>query len=104
MFLYNVNPAEYKRTVSWVHSLLTLLLALAFERPSTSHSLSEVAGGTPEENAETFRLLLTSGENIPERLTPQLDFVLLNAAALLVVAGVANLLTFLVRRGSVMGI
>ena len=55
-----------------------------------THSLSEVAGGTPEENAETFKLLLTSGENIPERLTPQLDFVLLNAAALLVVAGVAK--------------
>ena len=54
------------------------------------HALSEVSGGTPEENAETFRLLLTSGEAIPERLTPVLDFVLMNSAALLVVAGVAK--------------
>jgi len=53
------------------------------------HALSEVAGGTPEENAETFKLLLTSGSNIPGRLTPVLHFVLMNAAALLVVAGVA---------------
>ncbi|KAL6303164.1 anthranilate phosphoribosyltransferase TrpD [Sparassis latifolia] len=54
------------------------------------HPLAAVAGGTPAENAETFRLLLTSGENIPERLTPVLHFVLLNAAALLVVAGLAE--------------
>ncbi|KAI0662130.1 glycosyl transferase family, a/b domain-containing protein [Cubamyces menziesii] len=55
-----------------------------------SHPLSAVAGGTPEENAETFKALLCSGSNIPERLTPVLDFVLMNAAALLVVAGVAQ--------------
>jgi len=56
----------------------------------TVHSLSAVAGGTPAENAETFKLLLNSGRNIPERLTPVLHFVLLNASALLVVAGVAT--------------
>ncbi|OCH92833.1 anthranilate phosphoribosyltransferase [Obba rivulosa] len=55
-----------------------------------THPLAAVAGGTPAENAETFKLLLTSGDGIPERLTPQLHFVLLNAAALLVVAGVAG--------------
>ncbi|KAK7689973.1 hypothetical protein QCA50_006613 [Cerrena zonata] len=55
-----------------------------------THSLADVAGGTPTENAETFKQLLTSGENIPEKLTPHLDFVLLNAAALLVVSGVAK--------------
>ncbi|PCH40474.1 anthranilate phosphoribosyltransferase [Wolfiporia cocos MD-104 SS10] len=55
-----------------------------------AHPLSAVAGGTPDENAETFRLLLTSGEDIPERLTPVLHFVLMNAAALLLVAGVAE--------------
>ncbi|CCM06158.1 uncharacterized protein FIBRA_08397 [Fibroporia radiculosa] len=54
------------------------------------HPLAAVAGGTPAENAEAFRLLLTSGEDIPARLTPVLHFVLLNASALLVVAGVAT--------------
>lgn len=55
-----------------------------------AHPLSEVAGGTPTENAETFKLLLTSGPNIPSRLKPVLDFVLINAAALLVVSGNAT--------------
>lgn len=55
-----------------------------------THALSEVAGGSPEENAATFKTLLTSGEAIPERLTPVLHFVLMNSAALLVVAGVAK--------------
>jgi anthranilate phosphoribosyltransferase len=54
------------------------------------HPLSSVAGGSPQENAETFKILLTSGANIPENLVPVLDFVLLNASALLVVAGVAQ--------------
>ncbi|KAI0345512.1 anthranilate phosphoribosyltransferase TrpD [Trametopsis cervina] len=54
------------------------------------HPLAEVAGGSPEENAGTFKLLLTSGEQIPERLKPVLDFVLINASAVLVVAGVAQ--------------
>lgn len=54
------------------------------------HPLSSVAGGTPEENSNTFKLLLTSGEIIPEALEPVLEFVLLNAAALLVVAGRAK--------------
>ncbi|KZV68655.1 anthranilate phosphoribosyltransferase TrpD [Peniophora sp. CONT] len=55
-----------------------------------THSLAEVAGGTPAENATTFRELLCSGKDVPERLKPQLDFVLLNAAALLYVAGRAG--------------
>lgn len=55
----------------------------------TPHPLADVAGGSPEQNAETFKTLLTSGANIPEKLKPVLDFVLLNASALLVVAGVA---------------
>ncbi|THG95580.1 hypothetical protein EW026_g6102 [Hermanssonia centrifuga] len=55
-----------------------------------THPLSEVAGGTPTENAEIFKLLLTSGAAIPKRLTPILHFVLMNAAALLVVAGKAD--------------
>lgn len=55
-----------------------------------THPLSEVSGGTPEENAKTFQLLLKSGENIPQQLAPVLHFVLLNASALLVVAGVAH--------------
>ncbi|KAI0783470.1 glycosyl transferase [Abortiporus biennis] len=63
------------------------------------HPLSDVAGGSPSENAETFKLLLTSGKDIPERLTPILDFVLMNAAALLLVAGVATDLKDGVRLG-----
>lgn len=54
------------------------------------HSLTDVAGGTPEENAETFKTLLTSGDNIPKSLTPILHFVLMNAAVLLFVAGIAS--------------
>lgn len=54
------------------------------------HPLSSVAGGTPTENAGTFKTLLTSGDDIPESLTPVLHFVLLNASALLVVAGLAS--------------
>jgi len=54
------------------------------------HPLSSVAGGTPTENAGTFQTLLTSGNDIPESLTPILHFVLLNASALLVVAGLAS--------------
>lgn len=55
-----------------------------------THPLSDVAGGSPAQNAETFKSLLNSGDKIPESLTPVLDFVLLNASALLVVAGLAN--------------
>ena len=54
------------------------------------HPLVSVAGGSPDENSETFKKLLTSGEEIPEALEPVLEFVLLNASALLVVAGVAS--------------
>jgi anthranilate phosphoribosyltransferase len=54
------------------------------------HPLSCVASGTPTENAGTFRALLDSGNDIPESLTPVLQFVLLNASALLVVAGLAS--------------
>ncbi|KAG1817914.1 glycosyl transferase [Suillus variegatus] len=53
------------------------------------HPISSVAGGTPTENAETFKALLNSGNDIPESLIPVLHFVLLNASALLVVAGLA---------------
>ena len=52
-----------------------------------AHPLEEVKGASPEENAAAFKTLLTSGDKIPARLTPVLDFVLMNAAALLVVAG-----------------
>jgi anthranilate phosphoribosyltransferase len=54
------------------------------------HPLSSVAGGTPQANAATFKTLLTSGDNIPKELIPILDFVLLNASALLVIAGLAE--------------
>lgn len=59
------------------------------------HPLREVAGGTANENAETFKRLLTGsgsegGSSGPGNLGAVLDFVLLNASALLVVAGIAS--------------
>nr|UDP83120.1 anthranilate phosphoribosyltransferase [Cyathus bulleri]UDP83138.1 anthranilate phosphoribosyltransferase [Cyathus bulleri] len=55
-----------------------------------AHPLTAVAGGGPGENAETFKTLLTSGQNLPEKLIPILDFVCMNASALLVVSGLAK--------------
>ncbi|KAI0310146.1 hypothetical protein OF83DRAFT_912183 [Amylostereum chailletii] len=55
-----------------------------------THPLADAASGTPAQNAETFKHLLASGETIPGHLLPVLDFVLLNASALLVVAGLAE--------------
>ncbi|KAJ7066683.1 glycosyl transferase family, a/b domain-containing protein [Mycena amicta] len=54
-----------------------------------AHPLTTVAGGSPAENAETFKELLTSGKDTPPALVPVRDFVLMNASALLVVAGIA---------------
>ena len=54
------------------------------------HPLSSVAGGGPKENAALFETLLTSGDNLPDNLVPILDFVLINASALLVVSGAAQ--------------
>lgn len=54
------------------------------------HPLSSVVGGNPHENAVKFKALLTSGDNMPSDLQPLRDFVLINASALLVVAGLAN--------------
>lgn len=53
----------------------------------TPHPLSEVVGGTPLENAETLRKLLR-GELSTE--DPVENFVVMNAAALLLVAGIAK--------------
>ncbi|KAF9262154.1 anthranilate phosphoribosyltransferase [Marasmius fiardii PR-910] len=55
-----------------------------------SHPLVNVAGGNPTKNAEMFRKVLNSGKNIPEEVKPILDFILINASALLVVAGLAS--------------
>lgn len=55
-----------------------------------AHPLDDVKGASPTENAAMFKTLLTSGDNIPAQLTPILDIVLMNAAALLVVAGRAG--------------
>ena len=55
-----------------------------------THPLADVRSASPAETAATLRALLTSGEHIPKHLTPILDFVLLNAAALLVVEGRAD--------------
>ncbi|CAK5262450.1 unnamed protein product [Mycena citricolor] len=55
-----------------------------------THPLKAVGGGSPAENAETFKKLLTSGKDIPVAMKAVLDFVLINASALLVVAGIAT--------------
>jgi anthranilate phosphoribosyltransferase len=55
-----------------------------------AHPLDHVKGSSPAENAAAFKTLLTSGDNIPVLLVPILDIVLMNAAALLVVAGRAE--------------
>jgi anthranilate phosphoribosyltransferase len=59
-----------------------------FELPS--YPLTAVGGGNPRENAEIFKILLTSGDRLPENLVPTMDWVAMNASALLVVAGVAR--------------
>ncbi|EEB08039.1 phosphoribosylanthranilate transferase Trp4 [Schizosaccharomyces japonicus yFS275] len=51
------------------------------------HPLSSVASGTPDENAALLKQLLTN--QLPES-HPVLDYVLLNASALLTLAGVAT--------------
>ncbi|KAK7457210.1 anthranilate phosphoribosyltransferase [Stygiomarasmius scandens] len=59
-----------------------------------SHPLTSVAGGSPVDNAKTFKDMLEdsnwrSGE-VPKNLEAVLHFTLMNASALLVVAGVAK--------------
>lgn len=58
-----------------------------------THPLSAVRGGDAEENARIFNRLFnpTMREDpIPAELIPILDFVLINAGALLVVSGIAK--------------
>jgi anthranilate phosphoribosyltransferase len=57
-----------------------------------SHLLASVAGGKgPEENADIFTRLLSQPENnTSKELKPILEFVLINAAAVLVVAKIAK--------------
>jgi anthranilate phosphoribosyltransferase len=59
-----------------------------FDLPT--HPLSAVASKTPAENAVIFEELLTTGKEMPQALLPISDFVIMNAAALLVVAGRAR--------------
>ncbi|KAL4262260.1 Nucleoside phosphorylase/phosphoribosyltransferase catalytic domain superfamily protein [Pleurotus pulmonarius] len=54
------------------------------------HPLSSVAGGGPDENAATFKRLLNAGEDVPADLIPLLEWVCMNASALLFVAGLAR--------------
>ncbi|KAJ8093204.1 anthranilate phosphoribosyltransferase [Marasmius tenuissimus] len=54
------------------------------------HALAKVVGGDPAQNAETFKRLLKAGKDIPDDVKPVMDFVLMNASALLVVAGLAE--------------
>ncbi|KIY43354.1 anthranilate phosphoribosyltransferase, TrpD [Fistulina hepatica ATCC 64428] len=57
-----------------------------------THPLDHVKGGSPDENARTFEHLLhrSGGAPVEPDLKPVLDFVLINASALLVVAGIAK--------------
>ncbi|KAJ8692017.1 anthranilate phosphoribosyltransferase, variant 3 [Pleurotus ostreatus] len=54
------------------------------------HPLSTVAGGGPDENAATFKKLLNAGDEVPSELVPLLEWVCMNASALLFVAGLAQ--------------
>ncbi|KAG5650489.1 hypothetical protein H0H81_012069 [Sphagnurus paluster] len=55
------------------------------------HPLKDVVGGTPDENAQTLKQLLALRSNeVPQHLLPVLDFVLINAGALLVISGKAS--------------
>lgn len=59
----------------------------------STHPLSDVSGGDADENAQIFKRILdpeTRGDNISEELIPILDFILINAGALLVVANIAK--------------
>ncbi|KAF8529301.1 anthranilate phosphoribosyltransferase [Hysterangium stoloniferum] len=59
----------------------------------STHSLSEVSGGDADENARIFELLLNPvrmQQHVPADLQPILDFVLINAGAMLVVSGIAK--------------
>lgn len=58
-----------------------------------THPLSVVSGGDAEENARIFEQIFdpsTRPNPLPEELKPILDFVLINAGALLVVSGIAK--------------
>ncbi|GJJ15397.1 hypothetical protein Clacol_009673 [Clathrus columnatus] len=58
-----------------------------------THPLSKVSGGDADENASIFKRILdpaTRGDTIHEDLIPILDFILINAGALLVVANIAK--------------
>ena len=55
-----------------------------------THSLASVKGGSAADNALILQKMLTSGEKIPQKFSPILDFILLNASAVLVVAGLAS--------------
>jgi len=63
-----------------------------------THPLEDVAGHSPEENAAVFVRLLNPAQRLPpdaDRETSKkdnaiTDFVVINASALLVVAGIAN--------------
>lgn len=54
-----------------------------------THPLQAVVGDGAAENAATLKKLLTVRGEVEEGLEPVMDFVLMNASALLVVAGVA---------------
>jgi len=54
------------------------------------YPLEIVKGGSPKDNAKILEELLTTPGPVSPKLAPILDFVLLNASALLVVGGVAS--------------
>ncbi|KAI4522176.1 anthranilate phosphoribosyltransferase [Schizophyllum commune Loenen D] len=56
-----------------------------------AHPLADVGGSSAQENAKTFvRLLQRNGEPVEEELIPVLDFVIINAGALLKISGLAK--------------
>jgi anthranilate phosphoribosyltransferase len=55
-----------------------------------TYTLDVVKGGSPQRNAVILEQMLKSQGDIPSELEPILDFILVNASALLVVGGTAK--------------
>lgn len=87
--LDEISCAGYTHTWKLENGQITEQIMHPSDFGLPTHPLHQVGSGTPAENAATFKTLLTSGRDIPATLTPVLDYVLLNASALLVVAGIA---------------
>lgn len=88
--LDEISPAGPTHAWELKHGKVTKKVLNPSDFGLPKHPLSTVAGGSPQENAAMFKALLASGSQIPEQLLPLMDWVSMNASALLVVAGVTQ--------------